>query len=329
MSEQMDRVMRLDLWNDSEHKPPKLRAMGFGELLDTTFSLYRKHFRSFLGISSGYFIAMFIVISIVYLDDPVGRNAKIAIWVPTIGVFFGCFVFIISSLISANVQAYLVGTVKTGAALTQGVRQFLPCFISSLVFGLGAVLLAAMLATLLVVLHASLEGDDSPSWYYVGLLMLILIWVLGCFVTYWCFFAAAILVEGKSIRASVRRSRDLIRGTWWRVAGMVLAIFFFSFAINCILRGTFGCLLTLTGLTDEGFVKIFRMGMWDISTTQRGLNLFKALMYVINLGADTITMPIWVIGSTLLYFDQRIRKEGFDIEMMATHQGEDGEIRTN
>ena len=139
MSEQIDRVMRLDLRSDRDHKPPKLRAMGFGELLDTTFSLYRKHFRSFLGISSSYFIAMLIVISIVYLDDPVGRNAKIAIWVLTISVFFGCFVFIISSLISASVQAYLVGTVKTGAVLRHGVRQFLPCFISALAFGLVAV----------------------------------------------------------------------------------------------------------------------------------------------------------------------------------------------
>ena len=46
------------------------------------------------------------------------------------------------------------------------------------------------------------------------------------------------------------------------------------------------------------------------------------MMCFINLGIDIFTMPIWVIGGTLLYFNQRIRKEGFDIEMMATRQGE-------
>ena len=66
MSEQMDSDMGLDLRSDSEHKLPQLRAMDFGELLDTTFSLYRAYFLSFLGISSGYFIAMLIAISIVY-----------------------------------------------------------------------------------------------------------------------------------------------------------------------------------------------------------------------------------------------------------------------
>lgn len=319
---QVDNVVENGLQPDKKIDLPNLRAMGLGELLDTTLSLYRAHFRPFLGISSGYFIAMLIAIAIVYLDDPVGRNSKIAIWVLTIGVFFGSFVFIISSLISASAQAYLVGTFRTWAALRQGMRQFLPCFINSLVFGLVAVLLAATLITLLVVLYEFRSEDDASYSIFGGfILMLILIWVPGCFVTYWCFFASTILVEGKSIRASVRRGRDLIRGTWWRVTGMVLAIFLFSFAISFILRGTFGFLLTLTGLTDDGFVKILQMGMWDLPTTQRGLNLFKALMYVINFGADTITMPIWVIGGTLLYFDQRIRKEGFDIEVMATRQG--------
>ena len=35
--------------------PPKLRTMGFGELLDTVFSLYRTHFWSFLRIAAGLF----------------------------------------------------------------------------------------------------------------------------------------------------------------------------------------------------------------------------------------------------------------------------------
>ena len=178
-------------------------------------------------------------------------------------------------------------------------------------------------------LHEVLGEDDSSSSLLGGVLMLILIWVPGCFVTYWCFFAAAILVEEKSVRASLRRCRDLSRGAWWRVAGIVLAIFLFSFIISLILRATFGSLLSVTGIAGEGFVKILRIAVWDLPTKGRGLGLTHVLMCIVNLGADTFTMPIWVIGSTLLYFDQRIRKEGFDIEVMATPQGEDGENRTN
>lgn len=35
---------------------------------------------------------------------------------------------------------------------------------------------------------------------------------------------------------------------------------------------------------------------------------------------DIFTTPILPIGTTLLYFDQRIRKEGFDIEVIAAKE---------
>ena len=57
---QVNSVMGLDPRSNSENKYLKLHAMGFGELLDTTLSLYRKHFWSFLRIVSVYFIAMLI-----------------------------------------------------------------------------------------------------------------------------------------------------------------------------------------------------------------------------------------------------------------------------
>ena len=55
---------------------------------------------------------------------------------------------------------------------------------------------------------------------------------------------------------------------------------------------------------------------------QSETSLSYVLMFLISLGVDIFTMPIWVIGGTLLYFNQRIRKEGFDIEMMVTRHGE-------
>ncbi len=308
--------------SQANNEPQKLCAMGFGDLLDAIFSLYRAHFLPFLAIASGYFVGMLIVISILFLDDSVGRRAMIAIWTPTVIVSFSGFVFMVSGLISASTQAYLIGTVRIGAALRQGIRQFFPCFVSSLLFGLIAIFLAVSLAAVFAIIYNKFNSSDT-AWILGGVgIILILIWVTGYFVAYWCFFISPILVEGKSMRASLRRGRDLIRGTWWRIAGMVLVIFLLSFAIGFILRSTFGFLLTLTGGASEDFVKILRMGLWDLPMTRRGLNLSKALMYVINLGADTFTIPIWVIGCTLLYFNQRIRKEGFDIEVMATGQEE-------
>ena len=62
--------------SQANNGPRKLRAMGFGELLDTAFSLYRAHFWSFLGIASGYFIVMVIGVSISFFDDWIEKTRK-------------------------------------------------------------------------------------------------------------------------------------------------------------------------------------------------------------------------------------------------------------
>ena len=46
--------------------------------------------------------------------------------------------------------------------------------------------------------------------------------------------------------------------------------------------------------------------------------LFYTISVVIRLVVYAISFPIWIIGITLLYFNQRIRIEGFDIEMQVT-----------
>jgi hypothetical protein len=42
-----------------------------------------------------------------------------------------------------------------------------------------------------------------------------------------------------------------------------------------------------------------------------------ALKYVAITAASMIVYPLYAIAGTLIYYDVRIRKEGFDIEMMA------------
>lgn len=315
---------------NNEHQ--KLRPMGFGDLLDAIFSLYRAHFLPFLAIASGYFIAILIVISIVFLDDSVGRGAKIAIWISAVSVTFGVSVFVVSGLVFAGTEAYLGRNIRVGAALRQAMPRFLPCFVGSLLFGLIAWLcgvLANILFVLLIESYISTVGVGSVNIllmnFAVGLgAGIITVCIAGFFLPYWSFFVSTVSLEGRSMRAGLRRSRELIRGRRWRVVGTVLAIFLLPFAIGFVLRAVFAFLLVLTGLEGVGsFLETLRwMSLWELPTNLAELRLSYALMYLINLGVDTFTIPIWVIGCTLLYFDQRIRKEGFDIETIATHQGE-------
>ena len=325
--------------SQTHNVPPTLRALGFGELLDMTFSLYRAHFRLFITIASGYFIVMVIVISIVFLNDSAGRGAKIAIWISAVSIIFGVSVFVVSGLVFASTEAYLGRKIRVRAVLRQAMPRFLPCFVGSFLFGLLAYLCVVLgnfiLFISLLKPYMAPGGVRSVSmflWNFTVLLSagIIIICVAGFFLPYWSIFVSTVLLEGRSIRVGLRRSRELIRGTRWRVIGTVLAIFLFPFAIGFVLRAVFAFLLVLTGLEGVGnfWETVQWMALWELPAKQSELRLSYVLMYLINLGIDTFTLPIWVIGCTLLYFDQRIRKEGFDIEMMATHQKENNDAKT-
>ena len=311
--------------SQTHNVPPTLRALGFGELLDMTFSLYRTHFWSFLGIAAGYFIAMGIGVSICFFDDSAGRTEMITIWVPTIVAIFGVSLFVVSGLVFATAQAYLGKPIRMGVVLGRARRQFFRCFGGSLIYAVLATLLTALLILPLSGMLIALRNNVSLMLIFGLGAFLLIGGVIICFLTYWCFFVAAILIEERSMWIGLRRRRELIGQTWWQVIGTMFTICLLSSAIGFVFRIAFGSLLTLVGLVEIGKLMneaIRWTVVWGHFPIERvEFPLSYMLMYFINLSVGTFTLPIWVIGCTLLYFDQRIRKEGFDIEMMA-HQGE-------
>ncbi len=306
-----------------ENASPILRPMGFGELLDTTFSLYRKNFLRYLGICSFYFFIMVIASLISLLNGSIPRHEWLAIWLPTLFVIFCIAIIVVNALMSATAQAYLVGNIATIKVFDLGVRRFFACFGGLLLYGLLAIITA-----ILIVFPFGLISETLPMNYifYVVLglfYFLITIFIAAYFGTYWCFFAAAVLVEGKSIQDAIRRRRELVRRMSFKIVGTTMAIFLLYSVISFILRFSFSLLFALTGLINmaEFERKLGSLMFIQFPIIQDELNLLNILLYAINLSVDTITMPIWVIGAILLYFDQRIRKEGFDIEMVAERQG--------
>lgn len=109
----------------------------------------------------------------------------------------------------------------------------------------------------------------------------------------WFFYAQAIMIEGKGPAESLRRSYNLVRGSWWRVFGIGTA--FVSLLIIVVLvAASPGILL---GLKHR---------------------LLGDLL--ITLGTVFVT-PIGYIAATLVYFDLRIRKEEYTLEALASELG--------
>jgi hypothetical protein len=111
----------------------------------------------------------------------------------------------------------------------------------------------------------------------------------------------ACVVEKMKARAAIRRSIELAKGSWGR-------IFLLALLVGIIKLG-------LVGVTQFFvFVAAFK------NHGQIGPGL-GALSQVMGFFTNTFLGPIWATGITLFYYDQRVRKEGYDIEWMMQAAG--------
>ena len=102
-----------------------------------------------------------------------------------------------------------------------------------------------------------------------------------------------ILVEGQKAIPSLRRSRDLIKGYRGKAFCIVLIVNLLQ-------------LVLLGGVNLIG-------GMFFDSDTGSGSTLSSALNNLLSI----FLTPLGIIAAILLYYDMRIRKEGFDLEMLS------------
>lgn len=129
---------------------------------------------------------------------------------------------------------------------------------------------------------------------FFGLLLLIVPGILAIAVTF--AMPMAVLLEGRTASESFDRSRALVKGEVKRVlvtVGLSYVIFF----------------VALMGISVA-------LGYSDVISNPNVLNVVNELLMV-------LLYPFPAIVATLLYFDLRIRKEAFDVEVLAQSLGGD------
>jgi hypothetical protein len=113
----------------------------------------------------------------------------------------------------------------------------------------------------------------------------------------------ALVLEQTSVTRSLRRSWDLVKGSWWRVFGIVLLAGFIASLVNGIITVPFG-------LAGGGFDSFLGQSEFEeLSTTDLLIQTVGAIV------AGTITGPFTAGVAALLYIDRRMRAEGLDVTL--------------
>jgi hypothetical protein len=321
---------------------PRLRAMSIGDMFDAAFRLYREHFLTFIGVVAlvqvpmaiVQFLMQFVVGRAATLDvlrfsarPPVilpGSNPFAAFPVSSFLTFYGITLGI------AIFQGLIVQSLITGALANAISRSYLGRPISildSYRFGvrrylalIGASVLLLLIGAALILLYsgcavgavaagaAALRNSRSLALAsLVGVLVVALLFIL-LIPTFLFFFirfiltTQAIVLEGCGPLAGLRRSWRLIGSAFWRALGIFVLVILLSYLISVIpsLMVVFGLnLLSGGAIRDSDIIRNQALGSL---VAQVGL---------------IVALPLLFSIYTLLYYDLRVRKEGYDLELMA------------
>ena len=291
--------------------------MGVGEILDTTFSLYRKHFLLFLGIIAVYFFGSLLTYLLEgFLQDTnlknlVANHANMPFMLVSMG-----------GVIVATAAIFLERHTTSPDALKQSFRRFWSLLGGYLLW--VTILIIPLIVTLLFVITSTTPGITTGPARGTSLISFLFIpLVFAPFVIYfavrWGFVFEVLLLEKTNVKNAFKRSSELVRGTWWRVFGLLVLILLLSVAILYIFEISLGTIFILTKMA--GGTDFQELIQWSVMEADLGSSnlIFYAIMTCTDLILKTLIFPIWVIGIVLLYFDLRIRKEGFDIEIQANN----------
>jgi len=309
-----------------------LRPLTLGEILDRTAELYRNNFLLFAGISSVY-AGILLVLSLIQIGAQEAtramqmNNALIVVTVVGI-VLLIPVMFVIGGLaIAANTRA--VGWVHLGeqASIGAAYRAILPrtwryvwlmvltyfraWFPFALVYGGYAALLFGYLRKS-GVLAPNTAGRAAPAdpqavlilgLATIAFLMLGLAsFVYGVIMSLrYALAVPACTVEDLKARAAIKRSIALSKNSRGRIFMLILLVVCIQFLLVGVTQGFF----LVIGFKHHGVIPVW----------------MKVAQQVLAFATNTFVQPIYATGFTLFYYDQRIRKEGYDIERMMQTAG--------
>jgi hypothetical protein len=293
--------------------------MNAAELLDRVFDIYKKSFAKQLAYAAVVSVAASMVAGFIIFGVSFTVIFMSLLTSETIGVFA---IFII---VGVTVFMVLVWQAAASAGAIYISRQAFtgsPIFFPmSNLFRMIVRTVCALLATVVVAVPYLLAAGgilytyfrfafDLYSTYpvvYVVFGVILTLFVLVGFFVYMHVFSLAIAVavfENVWFTQTLRRSYDLIKNDFWRLFGVRLIWWLIIFTIVMCTQGLMGLLPAVAGIFAAGN-----------TLSVPFLILLQMFTGLVSIVISFVMGPLEGIFTAVVYFNQRIRYEGFDMEI--------------
>lgn len=259
----------------------RLRPLGVGNQIDAAFKIYRRRFRT---------LALCVLVPVVpiailsaLISAATNENAFTRRTTTDVDAT------LVGGALATGLLTGLLALLATGACTRAVAADHLGESVSwreSLAF--AARRLAPLVAVSLLAVLAAMLG------LFVLLVGAIYVAIRLAVAT------PALLVENPGVTGALRRSWELVQGNWWRTFGVLVVSSLLVGIIAAVISG-----LMTAPLAGGGDDRLPRAILSTLGTVL----------------ANVVTLPLQAAVLTVVYFDLRVRREGFDLPQLAGEMG--------
>lgn len=307
-----------------------LRPMSTSQVLDRTFYIYRNNFVLLAGIGA-LLPAMLLLMqfSFIPLGFPPRANDKPPEVLAALFMgYFACYgvIYLLGNALAGGATVFGVSKLHLGQSVTigQAYKQVFTRFwrvlgvivlLGLIVF--GSLVVGEVIAVLVIALSAGTAlifgGRGVPG---IGAIFAV-IWALAVFAgavfgalflySKLCLAVPACILERLPVGVSLRRSWYLTKNSVWRIMLVHLLTWVISVAL--------GIALAIPGQ------------IYLVTMQNKAALVGVVLQHIGGFIAGVIANPIATTAIALIYYDQRVRKEAFDLQIMMEAVGQQASLQ--
>src|SRR6185436_18247433 len=308
-----------------------LEPLGAGDLIDRAVRLYRRHFLTLIRIAAPPVLVSAVgsTITTIAVRELTTTSSGLRVGLFVLVLIGGWIIIICGALFSLivmggatrNLVSHLIWNEPVSVRTTYSAvkTRFWGLLGASVMVGLwllfcGSVASMAGWFLAIIVFVAVGIASSVSTWISVivgGIGMVVAI--AGGLIVFFllagrmAYVPQTMLVEGRGVFSAINRSISLASGNVRRLMAMTLFTLFATYSALMLLMIPLGWYGYLSGV--------------DLSPFGATWPTWYAIGYQVILQCSHILLaPIWMLGLSLLYVDERVRHEGYDIELMAARQ---------
>ena len=283
-----------------------LRPLTLGEILDRTFSLYRSRFWLFAGISAtAAAIELIIAGTGRIIVHHFTSNAQV-LYTAAAGVtylasliyfFFYCITQAATCFAMSEVYLSRPASIASSLRAVRGKWYAWIGIAMWQAWSAGWVFLALFIPYIIIL---SLKIDLANFGGVLAALFLVFAVIAATVYGTIAYIRNSLaipakVVEGMTVRKAMRRSKDLAGGAKWRIFVLGLIVW---------------AMMLVAGMLQLPFA------MMTILAPNKSHIISEMIVLLVMFIARSAVTPIASIGLSLIYFDQRVRREAFDLEVL-------------